>query len=160
MKRAIITGIFGQDGSFLYELLEQLGYQVYGIVRKNLSTNSKKIKDELSKRGKTPIIYEVDLQEYEEIKNVINNIQPDEIYHLSACHVSSEGRRNGEAVGENQLFKWNVSATANVLAACNEIARSTKILTAGSCLMFDSSSTKEQDETTLIVRIACMGLGK
>ena len=55
MKRAIITGIFGQDGSFLYELLEQLGYQVYGIVRKNLSTNSKKIKDELSKRGKTPI---------------------------------------------------------------------------------------------------------
>ena len=70
MKRAIITGILGQDGSFLYELLERLGYQVYGIARKNLSTNSKKIKDELSKRGKNPIIYEVDLQEYEEIKNV------------------------------------------------------------------------------------------
>ncbi|NBH27022.1 NAD-dependent epimerase/dehydratase family protein [Lachnospiraceae bacterium] len=160
MKRAIITGILGQDGSFLYELLERLGYQVYGIARKNLSTNSKKIKDELSKRGKNPIIYEVDLQEYEEIKNVIKAIQPDEIYHLSASHVSSEGRRNGEAIDENQLFKWNVSATANVLAACNEIARGTKILTAGSCLMFDSSRTKEQDETTIYSSDSLYGIGK
>ena len=40
MKKALVTGIFGQDGSFLYELLNKYEYKVYGITNKNLSSNS------------------------------------------------------------------------------------------------------------------------
>ncbi len=160
MKKALITGIFGQDGSFLYELLAKMGYQVYGIVKKDLSRNSRKIKQELQNKGKSPIVYEIDLQVYEEIKKVLWEIQPDEVYHLAACHVSSEGRRNGTAVDDNLLFKWNVSATANLLAACNEVAQNAKILTAGSCLMFDSSHTCFQDESTQYNSNSLYGIGK
>ncbi len=160
MKKALITGIFGQDGSFLYELLDQYGYQVYGIINKNLSSNSTRIKDELSKNGKNPLVYQADLQEYEKIKDIIEDIQPDEIYHLAASHVSSEGRRNGKVINEIQLFKSNVSATANLLGICNEISGNIKILTAGSCLMFDSSDTDRQDENTPYSSKTLYGIGK
>lgn len=160
MKKALITGIYGQDGSFLYELLEQKGCQVYGIVKKKLSGNSKRIKNELEKKNNFPIIYQADLQNYEEIKKIIEQIQPNELYHLSASHVSSEGKRNGESVDDNQLFKWNVSATANLLAACNEISRNTKILTAGSCLMFDSTNIERQNEETPYSSDSLYGIGK
>lgn len=160
MKKALITGIYGQDGSFLYELLAQKEYQVYGIVKKNLSGNSERIKNELEKSGKLPIICEVNLQNYQEVENLIKQIQPSELYHLSASHVSSEGKRNGEAVDDNQLFQWNVSATANLLAACDKVSRNTRILTAGSCLMFDSSNTERQDERTPYNSNSLYGIGK
>ena len=160
MKKALITGIFGQDGSFLYELLDQKGYQVFGIARKNLSDNSEKIKNELSTNGNIPIVYEINLQEYADVKNTIEQIKPDEIYHLSASHVSSEGKRNGKIENDNELFKSNVSATANLLAACNEISQSTRILTAGSCLMFSSSNTDRQDENTPFNSDNIYGIGK
>lgn len=160
MKRALITGIFGQDGSFLYELLAQKEYQVYGIVRKRLSSNSERIKDELNKKGKMPVTYETDLLNYEDIKKIIKDIRPDEIYHLSASHVSSEGRRNGEIADENMLFKVNVTATANLLAACKEISPNTRVLTAGSCLMFDASDTKRQDEDTPYKSDSLYGIAK
>ena len=102
MKKALVTGIFGQDGSFLYELLNKYEYKVYGITNKNLSSNSIRIKDELSKSGKNPVVYHEDLQKYERIKDIIEDIQPDEIYHLAASHVSSEGRRNGKVTNEIQ----------------------------------------------------------
>ncbi|MCH5256106.1 MAG: GDP-mannose 4,6-dehydratase [Lachnospiraceae bacterium] len=160
MKRALITGIFGQDGSYLYELLEQKGYQVYGIVKKDLSINSQSIREKLAKSGKLPIVYELDLQDYKTIKEAIDHIRPNEIYHLSASHVSSDGKRNGEKIDDNLLFKLNVSATANLLAACYDISPSTRILTAGSCLMFESSDSDRQDETTPFNSDSLYGIGK
>lgn len=71
MKKAVITGVFGQDGSFLCELLQEKGYEVYGIVKEKLSSNSQRIKDELMKKGKMPIIYEVNLQEYKQVEEII-----------------------------------------------------------------------------------------
>ncbi len=160
MKKALITGIYGQDGSFIYELLKERGYQVYGIVRSSLSENSQKVKDELSCKGELPLVYEVDLQCYHSVKKVIEELAPDEIYHLSASHVSSEGKRNGEATDDNILFQKNISATANLLAACWEASRHTKFLTAGSCLMFDASDTVQQDETTPYRSASLYGIGK
>lgn len=160
MKKALITGIFGQDGSFLCELLLEKGYKVYGIAKKNLSVNSQKIKEELIKKGKVPIIYEEDLQEYERVKRIIGQIHPNEIYHLAASHVSSDGKRNGEIIDDNLMFKWNVSATANILAVCNEISQSTRILTAGSCFMFDFSNENRQSESTPANSNSLYGIGK
>lgn len=160
MKKALITGIFGQDGSFLYELLDQKGYQIYGIARKNMSNNSKKIQDELSKKGKKPIVCEIDLLNYSHVKEIVRQVRPDEIYHLSASHVSSEGKKNGIEVDDNQIFIRNVTATSNLLAACHENSSNTKILTAGSCLMFDSSGTERQNENTIYKSGSLYGLGK
>lgn len=160
MRKALITGIFGQDGSFLYELLDQKGYQIYGIARRNMSNNSKKIQNELNKKGKNPIVCEIDLLNYSQVEEVVRQVQPDEIYHLSASHVSSEGRKNGIDVDDNQIFIRNVTATSNLLAACYENSLNTKILTAGSCLMFDSSGTERQNENTAYKSGSLYGLGK
>lgn len=160
MKKALITGIFGQDGSFLYELLEQEGYQVYGIVRRELSSNSRRVQEELDRKGKSPVICEVDLYNYRQVKETIECIKPDEVYHLSASHVSSEGKRNGETINNNALFQRNVAATANLLAACYELSQGSRILTAGSCLMFDASNTEIQDETTPYLSDSLYGIGK
>ncbi len=160
MKKALITGIFGQDGSFLYELLEQKGYLTYGIIKKNLSSNSCRIREELRRKGKEPAVLEVDLQDYEAVRNVVDDIRPDEVYHLSASHVSSEGKRNGQTIDDNTLFKQNVSATANLLTACYEAAPEAKVLTAGSCLMFDASGTERQNESTVYSSQSLYGIGK
>lgn len=160
MKKALITGIFGQDGSFLYEILQQRGYEVYGIVRKKLSNNSERIRNELIRKEGLPNTYEVNLQNYEEVKKIIEYIKPDEVYHLSASHVSSEGKRNGEGIDDNTLFQLNVSATANILAACWEVFCYARVLTAGSCLMFDSSNTDRQNETTEYCSDSLYGIGK
>lgn len=160
MKKAIITGIYGQDGSFLYEWLFKQGYQVFGIIKKNLSDNSRKIQDELAELGKLPITFEIDLSNYNEVYNLLGELQVDEIYHLSASHVSSEGVRNGKTVNEIQLFQENVNATANILAASNCVDKKTRVLTAGSCLMFDDTETIIQDEMTPFRSKTLYGIGK
>lgn len=160
MKKALITGIYGQDGSFLYELLRSQNYQIYGIVRKKISDNSKRIKKELAQMGKLPATYETDLLNYDAVRNLIKELQVDEIYHLSASHVSSEGIRNGNLLDENKIYKDNVNATANILAACNDVSKGTKILTAGSCLVFDDTETVVQDEQTPFRSKSLYGLGK
>ena len=66
MKRAIITGIFGQDGSYLCEILIEKGYEVYGIVGKDLSENSEKIKLHLANKSIKPKIYLCNIHKYKQ----------------------------------------------------------------------------------------------
>lgn len=160
MKKAVITGVFGQDGSFLCELLQEKGYEVYGIVKEKLSSNSQRIKDELMKKGKMPIIYEVNLQEYKQVEEIIKRLQPQEVYHLSASHVSSDGKRNGKTIDDSLMFKQNVTATVNLLSACSKVSKEIKILTAGSCLMFNATNTNRQNENTPFESSCLYGIGK
>ena len=62
--KALIIGIFGQDGSFLCEYLNSLGYEVYGIIHSPLSDNSQKIRDELRNERIEPKVYEADITCY------------------------------------------------------------------------------------------------
>lgn len=160
MKNAVITGVFGQDGSFLCELLQAKGYEVYGVVKEKLSSNSQKIKDELIKKGEMPTIYEVNLQDYKQVEEIMKRIRPHEVYHLSASHVSSDGKRNGETIDDNLMFKQNVIATVNLLSACSKVSKETRILTAGSCLMFDATDTNRQNESTSFESGCLYGIGK
>lgn len=90
MKKALITGITGQDGSYLAELLLSKGYEIHGIVRRSSTFNSRRI-DHIYKdphyisgeKGSLHLHYG-DLSSYETLLNVIYNLQPDEIYHLGA----------------------------------------------------------------------------
>lgn len=160
MKNAIITGIYGQDGSFLCEKLIKEGYCVYGISKRKLSQNAQRIKEELECGKMFPRILNIDIYDYEQTFNMVNRIKPDEIYHLAAYHVSAEGKGNGARIREQELYNKNILATANILEASLACASDIKVLTAGSCLMFDASDTIVQTENTEFQSGSLYGLAK
>lgn len=82
MKKALITGITGQDGSFLAELLVDKGYEVHGIVRRASISNTGRI-DHLLKENKVTL-HDGDLSDSSSLIRIINIVQPDEIYNLAA----------------------------------------------------------------------------
>ena len=86
-KKALITGITGQDGSYLAEFLLSKGYEVHGIIRRSSSFNTQRLdhiyKDPHSKNAKLHLHYG-DLTSFEKSSYIINNISPDEVYHLGA----------------------------------------------------------------------------
>ena len=81
MKKALITGISGQDGSYLAELLLDQGYEVHGLIRRNSSfvshPNIKNIENKIQ-------LHYSDLTDSTNVRNIINEVQPDEIYNLAA----------------------------------------------------------------------------
>lgn len=160
MKKAIITGIYGQDGSFLCEILVRRGYQVYGISKSVLSVNSLKIKQELENEGISHFADNVELYDFISVRDYIKEIQPDIIFHMAAYHVSSEGKGNGKNIREQEIFNKNVQATANILEVCYLYSKHTKVITAGSCLMYDASKTEYQTEKTLYESKSLYGLAK
>jgi GDPmannose 4,6-dehydratase len=85
MKRALITGITGQDGSYLAELLLEKGYEVHGIVRRSSSSNSSRI-DHLPDL----LLHQGDLSDGFSLKRIIDQTKPHEVYNLGAMsHVKS-----------------------------------------------------------------------
>jgi GDPmannose 4,6-dehydratase len=87
MKKALITGITGQDGSYLVEFLLSKNYEVHGIIRRSSSFNTDRI-DHLYQDPHIPgtklFLHYGDLSDSGQLTNIIYNIQPDEIYHLGA----------------------------------------------------------------------------
>lgn len=82
MKKALITGITGQDGSFLVELLIDKGYEVHGIVRRASISNTGRIDHLLAEHKVT--LHDGDLSDSSSLIRIINIVQPDEIYNLAA----------------------------------------------------------------------------
>ena len=82
MKKALITGITGQDGSYLAELLLEKGYEVHGMVRRASISNTARIDHLLQKKAVT--LHDGDLSDTSSITRIIQLIQPDEIYNLAA----------------------------------------------------------------------------
>ena len=89
--KAIITGITGQDGSYLAELLLSKGYEVHGTLRRSSSINTNRINDLISKyedSGQLSLYY-VDLLDPSSISNLVTKVRPNEIYNLAAqSHVA------------------------------------------------------------------------
>lgn len=81
-KKALITGITGQDGSYLAELLLEKGYEVHGIIRRSSIHSTERI-DHLLK-ARTITIHDGDLSDSSSIVKIVNNVKPDEIYNLAA----------------------------------------------------------------------------
>ena len=82
MKKVLITGITGQDGSYLAEFLLEKGYEVHGIVRRASSLNTSRINHLLEKELIT--LHDGDLSDTSSLINIISIINPDEIYNLAA----------------------------------------------------------------------------
>lgn len=108
MKKALITGITGQDGSYLAELLLSKGYEVHGLKRRSSSFNTERIDHIYQNPGETNrnfILHYGDLTDSTNIIGLIKKIQPDEIYNLGAqSHVkvsfeTPEYTANSDAIG-------------------------------------------------------------
>lgn len=82
MKKALITGITGQDGSYLAEFLLEKGYEVHGIVRRASISNTSRIDHLLEEKLIT--LHDGDLSDSSSLIRIINQVQPDEIYNLAA----------------------------------------------------------------------------
>src|SRR3989344_2175452 len=86
-QRALITGITGQDGSYLAELLLQKGYTVHGIIRRSSSFNTDRIDHvfrDIHEKGVKLILHYGDLTDSGNVSALIQEIQPDEVYNLAA----------------------------------------------------------------------------
>ncbi len=87
MPRALITGITGQDGSFLTELLLAKGYEVYGVIRRASSFNTERIdhlyQDPHETGTRLRLVYG-DLNDSSSLNTILRQVQPDEIYNLGA----------------------------------------------------------------------------
>jgi GDPmannose 4,6-dehydratase len=88
MKKALVTGITGQDGSYLAELLIDKGYEVHGLIRRASSYNTERI-DSLINEGAKVQLHYGDLSDSSNLIRLVKEIQPDEIYNLGAMsHVA------------------------------------------------------------------------
>ena len=143
MKKALITGITGQDGSYLAEFLLNKGYRVFGIVRKSSSFNTGRI-DHLIE-GYTPAqfdFYRGDVNDINSLISILKEVEPDEIYHLAAqSHV--------KVSFEVPVYTFDTVATGTLklLEAVRSLGLKCKIYFAGSSEMFGSSSPPQNENT-------------
>ncbi len=145
-KKALITGITGQDGSYLAELLLSKGYEVHGIKRRSSSFNTSRI-DHLLTGADDPaarlFLYFGDLSDGSNTARLLEKIQPDEIYHLGAqSHV-----RVSFDIPENTGDVTGLGAT-RILEAIRETRISTRFYQASSSEMFGKVQEVPQKETT------------
>jgi len=146
MKKALITGITGQDGSYLAELLLKKGYAVYGIIRRSSSFNTQRIdhlyQDPHEKLRKLHLVYG-DLNDASSLNSLIKNIRPDEIYNLGAqSHVKVSFE-----VPEYTAEVTGVGAT-RLLEAIRDTGVKTKFYQASSSEMYGKVLETPQTELT------------
>jgi GDPmannose 4,6-dehydratase len=146
MKRALITGVTGQDGSYLTELLFSKGYEVHGLIRRASTFNTGRI-DHLYQdphaAGVRLFLHYGDLSNSEQLTNLIYNIRPDEIYHLGAqSHV--------KVSFEMPEYTGDVSGlgTTRILEAIRRSGIKTHFYQASSSEMFGSAPAPQNERTS------------
>lgn len=145
MTKALITGITGQDGSYIAEFLLEKGYDVYGIIRRSSSFNTKRI-DHIYKdpheKSKLHLLYG-DLNDASSINKILRDVQPDEIYHLGAqSHV-----RVSFDIPE-YTSEITALGTLRILEGIRDTKLKTKFYQASSSEMFGNTTKIPQNEDT------------
>jgi GDPmannose 4,6-dehydratase len=143
MKKALITGITGQDGSYLSELLLSKGYEVHGIVRRVAIEDPQarmwRIRHILDKIH----IHSASMESYASIFNIISEVQPDECYHLAAQSYVSYSFED-----EFSTINTNLNGTHYVLSAIKRQAPYCRFYFAASSEMFGNATETPQNENT------------
>lgn len=134
-KKVIITGIFGQDGSLLAEKLLSEGYSVYGFIRPDSDIKNSD-NPQLSEVSKNCEICQVDICNFSKVKDLIKVIGPDEVFHLAACHHSSQSGTDFDGELQNLMFKVNTNSTINIIHSILGSRKKCKMLFAGSSQMY------------------------
>ncbi|MBZ4318409.1 GDP-mannose 4,6-dehydratase [Streptomyces huiliensis] len=149
MKRALITGITGQDGSYLAELLLDKGYEVHGIVRRSSTFNTRRL-DHIYRDphdvGRRLILHYGDVRDASRLVTLLGRIRPDEVYHLAAqSHVRvsfDEPENTGDITGMGTTRLLEA-----VLMTSRDQGRDIRYYQASSSEMF-GAAPPPQDELT------------
>ena len=144
--KAFITGITGQDGYYLSKLLLEKGYEVHGTIRRNSSINTQRIDSLISKYSsdKQLILYYSDLTDSSSLNNLINNIEPDEIYNLAAqSHVAVSFKNPQYTTLTNSI------GTVSLLEAVRNSKKDIKFYQASSSEMFGGVNSESLNEDSL-----------
>lgn len=155
MKKALITGITGQDGSYLAEFLLAKGYEVHGIVRRVA------LEDPQNRMGRIfhildkIILHPGGVDNYSRIIHILNKIKPDECYHLAAQSFVHESFEDGFST-----INTNINGTYNVLSSVREIVPNCKFYFAGSSEMFGKVQQSPQTEDTKFYPRSPYGISK
>jgi GDPmannose 4,6-dehydratase len=154
-KTALITGITGQDGSYLCEHLLDMGYAVHGIIRRVAIEDPERrlwrIRHILDKIE----LHSASLESYASIFKVVNAVKPDECYHLAAQSFVSYSFED-----EFSTFGTNIDGTHYVLSALKELAPDCRFYFAGSSEMFGNAKVSPQNENTPFFPRSTYGISK
>lgn len=150
MKKALITGITGQDGSYLAELLLSKGYEVHGLIRRASTFNTGRI-DHIYKDPHLPeaklFLHYGDLSDSSQIVNFVYNIQPDEIYHLGAQSHVRVSFDMPEYTGDTTAL-----GTTRLLEAVRRSGIKTRYYQASSSEMFGATPPPQNEKTPFYPR--------
>tara|TARA_B100000787_G_C16183043_1_gene293014 strand:- start:333 stop:1298 length:966 start_codon:yes stop_codon:yes gene_type:complete len=150
-KIAIITGIRGQDGSYLAELLVKKNYIVYGLTNplNNLKNNN------LKNLQKKIVIKNIDINKYSKISNLIKKIKPDEFYHLAAQSFINYKF-------EDEFFKLNpnINGTHYILSSIKQYSPKTRFYFAASSELFGNTKKKSLNENCKFNPRSAYGISK
>jgi GDPmannose 4,6-dehydratase len=154
-KKALITGITGQDGSWLAQHLLELGYEVHGLVRRvALEAPERRFKRIAHLLDKL-ILHPASLESYPSIFHVISRHKFDECYHLAAQSFVAESFADGFST-----MNTNINGTHYMLAALRELQPQCKFYFAGSSEMFGKVREMPQRETTPFYPRSPYGISK
>ncbi len=148
-KRALITGISGQDGSYLSELLLEKGYEVHGIVRRVAIEDPQHRLSRIQHLRDRIQLHAASLESYPSLMKVVAAVQPDEVYHLAAQSYVSYSFED-----EFSTFEVNVNGTHYLLSTCRDVVPKAKFYFAGSSEMFGSAPAPQNELTPFRPRSA------
>ena len=155
MKRALITGITGQDGSYLSEFLLDKGYEVHGIVRRVAIEDPEhrlwRIRHILDRL----ILHAASLESYASIFKVVDKVRPGECYHLSAQSFVTYSFED-----EFSTINTNINGTHFVLAAIKDTAPHCRLYFSASSEMFGNAKKTPQNENTAFSPRSSYGISK
>jgi GDPmannose 4,6-dehydratase len=154
-RRALITGITGQDGSYLAELLLEKDYEVHGIVRRVAIEDPEHRLWRLRHLLDDVRLHTGSLESYPSIYRVMTTVQPHEVYHLAAQSFVSYSFED-----EFSILNTNINGTHFVIASVRDVAPKARFYFAGSSEMFGKAKLSPQDEETPFHPRSAYGISK
>ena len=154
-RKALITGIAGQDGSYLADLLLAKGYEVHGIVRRIAIEDTQHKLKNISHLLDRITLHPASLDNVLSLIRVVRTVAPDECYHLAASSFVSYSFED-----EMSILNNNINTTHYLLAAIKEFVPACRFYYAGTSEMFGSVEQSPQDEATPFNPRAIYGVSK
>jgi GDPmannose 4,6-dehydratase len=154
-RRALITGITGQDGSYLAEFLLAQGYEVHGIVRRVATEHTEHRLWRIQHLVDQLHLHAATLESYASLFQVVAKVQPAEVYHLAAQSFVSYSFED-----EFSTLQTNIQGTHGLLAAVRELTPQARFYFAATSEMFGQTSTCPQHERTPFHPRSSYGISK
>ena len=155
IKKVLITGITGQDGSYLAELLLKKNYQVHGIVRRIALEDETHRLWRIRKILKKITLHSASLESYASLVRIVAKIKPDEVYHLAAQSYVAYSFED-----DFSTLNTNINGTHFMLSAIKEFSPKSKFYFASSSEMFGKVRSNPQNEKTPFYPRSPYGISK